>query len=103
MMIKYNEVKNLSEDEIIKLLESIGKEYEKIATTFNSMPESERKKHTNMVTRCELLEFKFYSLRDILWFKQGNIQIELPDGIDYPDGGIHEKILKKRLRKKIII
>lgn len=73
-MIDYNEVKDLSEDEIIKLAESIGEEQDKIATTFNSMAEEERKNHADMVTKCDLLEFKFYSLRDVLWFKQGHIQ-----------------------------
>lgn len=78
-MIDYNEVKDLSEDEIIKLAKSIGEEREKIVTTFNSMSEEERKQHTDMVTKCDLLEFKFYSLRDILWFKQGHISIKLPE------------------------
>ena len=99
-MIDYNEVKNLSEDEMMKLAESIGKEQEKIATTFNSMSEDERKQHTDMVTKCNLLEFKFYSLRDVLWFKQGHISMELPEGIDYPDGDVQEKGIKKLLNKK---
>lgn len=99
-MIDYNEVKDLSEEEIIKLAENIGKEQEKIATTFNSMIEEERKKHTDMVTKCDLLEFKFYSLRDVLWFKQGHIPMELPEGIDYPDGYVQEKDIKKLFKKK---
>ena len=84
-MIDYNQVKDLSEDEMIKLAESIGEE---------------RKQHTNMVTKCDLLEFKFYSLRDILWFKQGHIPMELPEGIDYPEGYALEKSVKKVLKRK---
>ncbi len=38
----------------------------------------------NMVTQCELLDHKMYSLRDILWLKQGNIQMELPEGVEMP-------------------
>ena len=64
-MIDYNEVKDLSEDEIIKLAKNIEKEREKIATTFNSMSKKEKNQHIDMVTKCDLLEFKFYSLRDI--------------------------------------
>ena len=94
-MINYNEVKDLREDEIIKLAESIGEEREQIATTFNSMAEEERKQHTDMVTKCDLLEFKFYSLRDVLWFKQGHIPMELPEGVEYPEGYAQEKKYKK--------
>lgn len=99
-MIDYNEVKDLSEDEIIKLAESIGEEQNKIATTFNSMPEEERKNHADMVTKCDLLEFKFYSLRDVLWFKQGHIPMELPEGVDYPEGYAQEKSIKTLLKRK---
>ena len=99
-MIDYNQVKDLSEDEMIKLAESIGEERDGIANSFNSMSEEERKKHTDMVTKCDLLEFKFYSLRDVLWFKQGHISMELPEGIDYPEGYDQEKSVKKVLKRK---
>ena len=99
-MIDYNQVKDLSEDEMIKLAESIGEERDGIANSFNSMSEEERKKHTDMVTKCDLLEFKFYSLRDVLWFKQGYISMELPEGIDYPEGYDQEKSVKKVLKRK---
>ena len=77
-MVDYNELRNLSEEEIIKLAEDTNKERDKIAATYNSMPVKERQKHTDMVTKCDLLEFKFYSLRDILWMKQGHISINIP-------------------------
>lgn len=92
-MIDYNKVKDLSEDEIIKLAESIGEERDEIASTFNSMPEEERKQHTDMVTKCDLLEFKFYSLRDILWFKQGHISMNLPENGK-------KKVLKRNKKTK---
>ena len=83
-IIDYNEVKNLGEEQIVDLLNNIGDAQQKVVTTFNSMPEEERRVHSDMVTQCELLEFKFYSLRDILWFKQGHIQMELPEDVDIP-------------------
>lgn len=92
-MIDYNEVKDLSEDEIIKLAKNIEKEREKIATTFNSMSKKEKNQHIDMVTKCDLLEFKFYSLRDILWLKQGHISIKLPENDK-------EKILKRNTKTK---
>ena len=99
-MISYNEVKDLSEHEIVKLAISIVKEQEQIANTFNSMTEEERKNNTNLVTKCDLLEFKFYSLRDVLWFKQGHISMKLPEGIDYPQGYAKRNDTKRLLKKK---
>jgi len=93
-MIDYNEVKNLSEDEIIKLLEGIGEELEKIATAFNSMSDEDRKQHSDMVAKYGLLEFKFYSLRDILWLKQGHISMKLPK-----EEKSKKKILKNSIKK----
>ena len=93
-MIDYDEVKDLSEDEIIKLAEETKEEQRKIATTFNSMDEEEKDNHTDMIIKCNLLEFKFYSLRDVLWFKQGHIPMKLPEGY------AQEKSIKKLLKRK---
>ena len=92
-------MKDLSEDEIIKLAEETKEEQRKIATTFNSMDEEEKDNHTDMIIKCNLLEFKFYSLRDILWFKQGHISMKLPEGIEYPEGYVQEKGIKKLLKR----
>ena len=97
-IIDYNEVKNLSEEQIVGLLNNIGDVQQKVVITFNSMSEEERRAHSDMVTQCELLEFKFYSLRDILWFKQGHISMKLPEGIDYPDGYSQEKDILKLIK-----
>jgi len=108
-MIDYYEVKDLNEEEIISYAENIGKEQQEIARTFNSMSLEDKKKNADMITRCKLLEFKFYSLRDYNWFRKGHISMKLPDGIDYPEGAeiekphVKEKRLKnifKRRRKK---
>lgn len=97
-IIDYNEVKNLSEEQIVGLLDNIGDAQQRVVITFNSMSEEERRAHSDMVTQCELLEFKFYSLRDILWFKQGHISMKLPEGIDYPDGYSQEKDILKLIK-----
>lgn len=104
-MIDYNEVKDLSEEETIILGQSIAQEKNGIATKFNSMSEKERKENLKMVQQCELLDFKMYSLRDVLWFKQGHIQMELPNGIEYPadfqnpENGV-QKLIKSIFKKK---
>ena len=104
-MINYNEVKDLSEEETIALGQNIAQEKNEIATKFNSMSEKERKENMQMVQQCELLDFKMYSLRDILWFKQGHIKMDLPEGIEYPisfqnpENGV-QKLIKSIFKKK---
>lgn len=97
-MIDYNEVKDLSEEETIALGQSIAEEKNNIAQRFNSMTPEERKENMNMVSQCELLDFKMYSLRDVLWFKQGHIKMELPEGVDLPIGFEQEKGIRKLIK-----
>lgn len=97
-MIDYNKVKELSEKEIIELAQSIAEKRNDIAQKFNSMTQEQRKKDMNMVSQCELLDFKFYSLRDFLWFKQGHIKMTFPEGIELPTELSKEKGVKKLVR-----
>ncbi len=97
-MIDYNEVKDLSEEETIALGQSIAEEKNNIAQRFNSMTPEERKENMNMVSQCELLDFKMYSLRNVLWFKQGHIKMELPEGVDLPAGFEQEKGIRKLIK-----
>ena len=97
-MIDYNEVKDLSEGETIALGQSIAEEKNNIAQRFNSMTPEERENNMSMVSQCELLDFKMYSLRDVLWFKQGHIKMELPEGVDFPTGFGQEKGIRKLIK-----
>jgi len=83
-MVEYTEVKDLTENEIMELAEKINEEMNTIADTYNSMSDDNKRKNYNMTERFELLEFKMYSLRDVLWFKQGHLTWALPEDIEYP-------------------
>ena len=100
-IVDYNSVKDLSDDEIIEIGKSIAQSKNQIAKQFNSMSENERKENLEMVTQCELLDFKMYSLRDILWFKQGHLKMTLPEGVDYPEESVQkdEKGMQKLMRR----
>ena len=97
-IIDYNEVKDLSEDEIIALCQSIAEEKNRIAQKFNSMEIDERKRNVSMAIQCELLDLKMYSLRDFLWFKQGHIKMKLPASIEIENG--INKLIKTIFNKK---
>ena len=82
----YDDVMDLSEEEIMDLGNSIAEKRNEIVNEFSSMDKNEKEKNLSMIQQCDLLEFKLLSLRDFLWFKQGHIKIELPDGVGYPSG-----------------
>lgn len=97
-MIDYNEVKDLNEDEFISVGQKIARDKNELAQIINSMPKSEKQRYMATVNKYELLEHKLYSLRNVLWFKQGHIFIRLPEGIDYPDVYKKEKGIKRILK-----
>lgn len=78
-MIDYNDVKDLTNIEFIDLGRSFTHQRNLICREFNAMSEEEQDKHQDMVQQSDLLKFKIYSLRDILWFKQGHIEMKLPE------------------------
>lgn len=85
-MVDYSEVKDLSDEEIMALAQMVCEERNIIAQQFNSMSSEEKKENVSMRFRCEILDFKLYSLRDFLWFKQGHLKFNLPEGVELPDG-----------------
>ncbi len=97
-MIDFNKVKDLSEEEMITLGRSIAEERNRVAHKLNSMTQEEIKENMNMVSQYKLLDFKMYSLRDVLWFKQGKIKIELPEGVTLPTYFKQEKGIKKIIK-----
>lgn len=101
-MIDYFEVKNMTEDEIMAFASKINEEMGSIAEAYNSMSEDARRRNYNMAERFELLEFKIYSLRDVLWFKQGHLEWSLPEDIDYPTVMLEPQKPEEKGIKKLI-
>lgn len=105
-MVDYFSVKDLSEDEIIRIGQSIAEEKNQIASEYNLMPEEERKKNIGMVAQYKALDFKMHSLSDIILFKRGCLEMPLPEGIDYPEGyspkreSRIQKFMKRFISKK---
>ena len=85
-IIDYNEVKDLSDEEIIALAQKACEERNAVAYQFNSMSLEERKENASMIFRCELLDFKTFSLIDFLRFKKGHLRFDLPEGLELPRG-----------------
>lgn len=82
-MVDYNELDNMTTEEIIDFGQSIAKEKNKKAEEFNELPENEReKKYNQIMSEIELLEFKIHSTRDVLWHKQGLLDFALPEDVE---------------------
>lgn len=77
-IIDYNAIEDLSIEEIRTLYKNIDKKKNSIAYKFNSMSLENKKQNINMMSYCEELELKLYSLKDILYFRQGYINMTLP-------------------------
>lgn len=95
-IVDYNSVKDLSEEEIIDMGQKVANKKNSIAKTYNAMTSSIREENMHLVYECERLDYKMYSLRDVLWFRQGRLKFNLPSEII---GEKKEKGIKKLLRK----
>lgn len=83
-IINYDDVKNLSDELIIKEDEKICIERNNIAIKWNELEEKEKEKNKNMILECELLDYKMDSLKTIFWFRKGKVKMILPEGVNYP-------------------
>jgi uncharacterized protein YfbU (UPF0304 family) len=100
-IVDYNELKDLDEAGFIALGEKAAQEQQDIAEKYNFMTKEEQNKNQDLVSRHQMLTFKIYSIRDVLWFKQGHIRFELPEGVEYPkwDEEKEQKGFQKLLSK----
>ena len=95
-IIDYNDIKHLNENDIINMCQEIASQINNIADKYNKMSDIEKDKNEDMVQKCELLDYKMHSLRDALWFKQGHINLTLPEIQNYNK---INNILKKMFKK----
>ena len=103
-IVDYNETKDLDDKDIMDVAMSVKHKQNDIAETFNSMSKEEKEENQHMVVEHQKLDYKFESLRDILWFKQGHIKMVLPEGVDYPAGSKFAKkslieIIKEKMKR----
>ncbi len=85
-IVDYDKIKEMTEEGIQFLLRCIIEEINEICDEFNSLSdESKNKKYYETITKVQLLEHKFYDVRNILWEKQGHIKNSMPEqfGIVY--------------------
>lgn len=93
-IIDYNDVKDLSLNDIVEVANKINDERRDLALKFNPMSPEEKEKNVDMYYRSEYLNYKFLSLRDYVWFRQGHLKFDLPEGVLYPESEFDDTIIR---------
>ena len=71
-LLDFEDVKDLTEEEIIELGQSVAAEKNEIAKKFNELPEDERRaQYDEAIQKMDQYDFKMYSLRDVIMYKRG--------------------------------
>lgn len=78
-IVDYDEIKDLSYEEMDALRVCIINEKNEIASKVNMMSAEEQKQHPELFERYNTLSSKFMSLNDVYWFKRGKAKLVLPD------------------------
>ena len=82
-LLDFEDVKDLTEEEIIELGQSVAAEKNEIAKKFNELPEDERRaQYDETIQKMDQYDFKMYSLRDVIMYKRGELTFALPEGVD---------------------
>lgn len=98
-IIDYEKLKNLSEDELVVLGEAARDKQKEVSEQYNALPVEERDNHKDLYNQFFTLYYEMYGLKDLIDLKRGDINFELPEGVEYPEG--HEKAQKPSIKKVI--
>lgn len=77
-ILDYNQVKDMTEDELIEYGEKIITQYNELAETFNALSEQEQMQNTELDMQCDLLAFKLFSLQEFIFYRKGLLEMQLP-------------------------
>ena len=81
-IIDYDEIKDLSCEEMDALKVCIINERNEIASKVNMMSAEEQNEHPELFERYNALSLRYLSLNDAYWFKRGKAKLVLPEGIE---------------------
>lgn len=98
-IIDFDDIKTCSEDDIIKRCNRLITQRNKLADIYNSFSIADRIKNIKMFIRSKDLEYNINSYKDLLEVMRGNKVMELPKGVEFPDGFIKENKVKKLINK----
>lgn len=88
-ILDFDDVKNLSFDELIKLGQQTSNERNDISNKFNSLPKKEKNElYDETILTCKLLDHKIRSIKDFIFIKKGLIAVPWPIDVKIPENMI---------------
>lgn len=92
-IIDYNALKDLTEDELIAIGTSVSDLKKSKVEAFNAKRAKKRREQYNAILAAlDLLDYKMYSLRDLIMFKRGELEFALPNGVEKPAITVTEQV-----------
>ena len=98
-IINLDDIKDLSEDELVSICNNLIQQRNSIADKYNAFSVKDRIKHIKMLIKSNDLEYEINGYKDILAIKKGEKKLQLPDGIEFPEGFIKETPVKRLINK----
>ena len=82
-IIDYHAFDGMTEEEIINYGSQINDKRNELAEKFNNLPEKEQEKlYEQVSSEVMMLDYKIYSIRDLVWNRQGHLKFTVPTGIE---------------------
>lgn len=94
-IIDYDEIKDLTNEEIRIKIKCIEKEMDDNLKEFNAMNSLEQSKNLRLFFNYKSLRQKNNYLNDFLEFRKGNIQMNFPEGIENKESIKVKKLINK--------
>lgn len=83
-IINYNELKNLNYNQLLQYMDSIVKKRDEILNQFSTLPKDiKNEKYNKEVIKYNYLNYKINSVCDFLCFRQGLINMTMPEDVLY--------------------
>ena len=98
-IIDFDDIKDSTEEQLVEECNDLIYERNQLADKYNKFSIKDRIKNIKMLIKSKDLEYKIYCYKDLLEVKRGNKELELPKGIDFPEGFIKENKVKKLINK----
>lgn len=97
-ILDYDDVKSLTDEELIQLGTSFSDKLNELASVINN-PLTEESKKIDLYEQYQKLQYKMYSLRDYIWYKQGQLDMKFP--IEIEEHPKQEEVEKPKLFQKL--
>lgn len=82
-IIDYHAFDGMTEEEIINYGSQINDKRNELAEKFNNLPEKEQEKiYEQVSSEVMMLDYKIYSIRDLVRNRQGHLKFTVPTGIE---------------------